>query len=275
VQIHLLGAHPLTIINVLLATVAHQGWTIIGETIGFFGWLALSLPTWFYEISFAIGAAVFWCLLLNYNAVRRVCFVWGCLAAFNTLLAVCLGAYVLWTRPGAPEVVGIQGRYLIPAFILLLFMAPPLNRVSMSSRAFVCALTIGFFLLSAFWTVRILDHYYFPRSELIGHNVYKLYKTSATPCPASIESLTPSWFSAVETGQAAAHESGYRIVLAEVNGTIVGESDPVLIGGGPAVWRANMWNPDSAEGIDSWLIMGKSACVFGHVELRPRPIPST
>jgi hypothetical protein len=264
------------IINVLLATLKHQGWTIIGETIGFFGWLALSLPTWFYEIAFAMGAAVFWCLLLNHNAVRRVYFVWGGLAALSTLLAVCLGSYVLWTPPGSPEVVGIQGRYLIPAFLLLLFMAPPLNRVSMSSRAFVCALTIGFFLLSAFWTVRIVDHYYFPRSELLGQNVYKLYKiSSATSCPASIESLLPSWFSEVATGQATAHESGYHVVLAKTDGLILGESDPVLIGGGPAQWRANMWNPNSAEGIDSWLIQGNSACIFGHVDLRPRPIPDT
>lgn len=273
-QIHLLGEHPLALLNVLLATLKHQGWSITGEVIGFFGWLALSLPTWFYEISFAIGAAMVGCLLVNAKAMQRVSFIWGALAAFGTVLAVCLGAYILWTPPGSPEVIGIQGRYLIPAFILLLFMAPPLSALSTSSRVFVYALTIGFFLLSAFWTVRIVDHYYFPRSELIGDNVFKLYKPSAQSCPASIGSLTLSWFSAVETGQAMAHDPAYRIVLAEDDGTIVGESDPVLIGGGPTQWRANMWNPDSAERIDSWLILGNSACRFGHVELRPRPIPS-
>jgi uncharacterized membrane protein len=275
-QIHLLSAHPLMIIDVLLTTLKHQGWIIIGETIGFFGWLALSLPTWFYEIAFAMGAATLGCLFVNHNAVRRVCFGWGCLAVSSTTLAVCLGSYVLWTPPGSPEVLSMQGRYFIPVFALLLFMAPSLNGLSMSSRAFVCTLSIGFFLLSAFWTVRIVDHYYFPRSELIGQNVYRLYRSSSsTSCPASIESLLPSWFSEVATGQVTVHDSGYHVVLAETDGLIVGESDPVLIGGGPSQWRANMWNPNSAERIDSWLIQGNSACVFGHVDLRPRPIPST
>jgi uncharacterized membrane protein len=274
-QIHSITAHPASVMNVFLTTLSHHGWPIVGDMIGCFGWLALPLPIWLYKAAVGTGIAILACLFLNRTAVQRSCFVWGCLAALSVLLAVCLASYVLWTPPGSIEVHGIQGRYLLPVLAIFAFVAPPLSRFHGPSRVFVRVLTVGFFLLSAFWTVRIVDHFYFPRSKVLGQNVYKLYdQASVQSCPASIEGVIPSWFSVVETGRAAAHDSKYRVVLAEENGTIVGESDSVLIEAEPSQWRVSMWTPGGVERIHSWFIVGKSACAFGDIEVRPHRMPS-
>jgi predicted membrane protein DUF2142 len=274
-QIHSITAHPAAMMTVFLTTLNDHGWSIIGDMIGWFGWFALPLPIWLYLAALGTGVAVLGCLFLNCRAVQRSCFVWGCSAALSVLLAVCLASYVLWTPPKSIEVHGIQGRYLLPTLAILAFVAPPLSRFHGPSRVFMRVLTVGFFLLSAFWTVRIVDHFYFPRSKVLGQNVYKLYnQASAQSCPASIQGHTSGWFSLVESGRTAAHDSKYRVVLAEDNGTIVGESDSILIGTDPAQWRVNMWTPRGVERIHSWFIVSNSACAFGDIEVRPHPIPS-
>jgi uncharacterized membrane protein len=273
-QLYFIAAHPPAVMHTFLRTVEHQGWQIIGDMIGLFGWRALPLPTWFYMTAFGVGAAVLGSLFLNRSALQRPYLIWGSSACFGVLIAVSFAAYVLWTAPGSLEITAIQGRYLIPALSFFLFVAPPLSRFHMPSRVLVCVMSVGFAILAEFWTVRITDHYYFPRSEVLRQNIHNLYNlVPIRSCPASIGYVVPSWFALVETGGVAA-DSTYRVILAEDDGTIVGESDPVLIGT-PRQWRASMWVPDRVERVHSWFITGNSACAFGNVEIRPVLIPST
>lgn len=274
-QVHFITSHPVNAIEIFLTTLWDQAALILLEAIGRIGWPGLLLPTRFYLLSLAIGATILACVALNGPFLRSMRWLWAGLAAALATLAVLVAAYVLWTAPGSPHVVGVQGRYLIPVFTLLAFAAPGLSNFTRSKRIFLYGLSLGFFALSAFWTVRVVDHYYFPRSVLLGRNIHTLYKSgSSVSCPASISFTKHSWFSVTETGQVTAQLATYHVILAEPDGTIIAESDPALLGSGHATWRANAWMPNKPERVDSWLTLGKSACVFGHVYLVPQRIPN-
>jgi hypothetical protein len=176
-------------------------------------------------------------------------------------------------------------RDFFPILPILAFIAPPLSRFTRSSRNVLGLLSAGFLLLSAYSTVRIVDHYYFPRSALLGKNIHSLFEeVHDQSCPVSItsEQRIGSWFSYLAKGQAAARH--FRIVLATDQGVILGESDPALIGSDfPYVllpgssrmkWRIHIWSPNDGEGGQLWLIVGRSACRFGErVEFKPATIP--
>src|SRR4051812_25790377 len=132
------------------------------------------------------------------------------------------------------------------------------------------------FLVSCFCTVRVVKNYYFSSSNLQGRNIRELYyEAPSQSCPASLEVDAKDWFSIVETGRTTAYKQNYRVILSEDDGTILGESDPTLIGGNGSLWRLHTWNVyvNRFAKAHLWFAVGKSACHFADIEFRPFPPP--
>ncbi len=164
-----------------------------------------------------------------------------------------------------------------PVLIVILFVAPPLPQFQKYSRACLRTLSIVFLFLSAGWTVRIVNAYYFPASTIVGQNVHASCsgRMPTDGCQPRSTWFCRSWFSLLEGGRTSARDSGFRVVLTDEGGTILGESDPTLTGSDPGGWRANIWMPNKPGRIDSWLIQSTLACPIGHVEVNPFTIPAS
>ena len=84
--------------------------------VGTLGWLTLKLPMWFYflyAVLIIIGSLYG---KLNLSLAHRIIMLIGFLA---TLLALDVYMYLTWTPVAEGQVAGIQGRYFIPAAMML------------------------------------------------------------------------------------------------------------------------------------------------------------
>jgi uncharacterized membrane protein len=272
-QVRFIIAHPILLAKVVLSTLKHYGPHFFEGTVGALGSEALSLPTWFYFATGYLIAAILLIILLNFKEVALPNLVWGSFAGAGLVLGVLLAGYVLWNPPAASKINQIQGRYFLPALPLLAFIAPPLSKLSVISRIGLTVASIGYLLLSVYLTVRIVDHYYFPRSTLLGKNVHSLF--SEVPdhsCPASLGDVFDTWLELVISGRTEM-PGNFRVLVTAEDGTVLGESDPVLAGADfPYVllpgssrsrWRVHMWYINKNTSARLWLIHGNSACSFG------------
>src|SRR5947209_14324059 len=241
------------------------------------------LPRWFYSAEICVISCVAACIVFNRKQIRASRFVLASAAAVGLFAAVTLAAYIMWTPPGNPRVLELQARYFVPVLPVVAFFAPPLNSFTRFSRNALTCLTLGFLLISAFTLLRIVDHYYFPRSALIGKNIYSLFTAeSGTSCPAWVTSdWQDAWFGYLANGRAAVR--GFRVVLATEEGIILGESDPALVGAdfpygllpgaSRGAWRLRAVNPKTDGSGRLWLITGNSACPIKTLKFVPVEMP--
>lgn len=284
-QLHFVFAHPSGFAAVLLHTLQRSARGNLVQMIGIFGWSELPLPRWFYPIACALFLALIFFIAIHWKKIDFSRFWIGCLAIAGMLLAITLGAFILWTPVGATHIPWLQGRYFIPVLAVLPFLFPFPNRLHKRSQYVFACLVLCFFALSVYTTVRIVKHYYFPVTKLLGKNVdVRFQETAGESCPASGVVYMNGWFSSILRGQANVR-GNFLVLVADKNGTILGESDPVLAGSDfpytllPAAshsqWVVHFWTPDRFATLHYWLIRGNDACTFGpSLEYKPYPIPS-
>lgn len=286
-QVGYILTHPVGFLIALRHTVIWDSSTMIRSMIGDFGWVGMPLPLWFYHLTYGFFAIILLCLFLNWKQIRISKFLSGGFAAAGALLAIALAGYVLWCPVGSNVIGQLQGRYFIPVLAILAFFFPAMDRIGRRSRRGLAVLVLGFFALSAFTTVRTVKHYFFPQAALDGQNVYALFRdVSGQSCPASAgPSVTLGWVSTVGRGTARV-DGRFRVLLANKNGTILGESDPALTGSefpydllpgaSHSKWLVHIWTVNrQPTTLRYWLIRGNTACTFGPViNLKPYQIPS-
>lgn len=274
-QVKFILSHPIKMPRVLLASIHQYGPRIAKELIGVFGWLELSLPPWFEYLSVLVIVGILILVLINYKKVTRFNLLIGISTVVSIGIAIFMAGYILWTPPGAPTIALVQGRYFIPAMAIIAILAPPLSLLGTLSRVSIVSLSVGYFALSAYTTVRIVDHYYFPQSTILGRNIQNMFReTPADHCPATVDAYGTfwSWFQFVVTGRAL-NDGKYRVLFATDDGTILSESDPAFIGAfSPlallsnshgSIWRIRIWRQNRAVTAHLWFVQGNSACRFG------------
>lgn len=286
-QLRFLLTHPLSFAVALRHTLVWDGHDTIRNLIGDFGWMGMPLPVWFYRITYLFFAGVLLCIAVNWKRISLSKILPGGVAAASMLLAIALAGYVLWSPVGANVIGLLQGRYFIPVLAIFAFFVPAMARLGKRSRRALAVLVLGFFALSAFTTVRIVKHYFFPAAALDGQNVYALFvDVSGRSCPAFVRvQYSRGWVSTVGAGRA--NVSGrFLVLLAKNDGTILGESDPVLTGSdfpydllpgaSHSKWLVHIWTLNKQPTtLRYWLIRGKTACTFGpDLKLRSYQIPS-
>lgn len=281
-QIHFTVAHPMGFASVLLNTLQWDARQIILQVIGWFS--EVPLPPWFYKAAYAFAAALLLLILLNFmrNDISRI--VTGALAVASILAAIFLASFVLWTPVGSMRILQLQGRYLLPVVAILAFFVPSLNQLRSVSGKVLTVLVLGFFVLSTFTTIRILNHYFFPESKLLGKTIRDLFAERSDPsCPATVSLEYHGWFSSVADGRAETRDD-FRVLITNETGTILAESDPVLAGvdfpyyllpgSSRSRWLVRFWTPNRFGTLHYWLVDGKDACIFGpELKLAPYHIP--
>lgn len=288
VQIRFLTMHPIALIPILRKTLSWDGHRLVAEMIGFFGWGELPLPPWFYKAGYALFAAMLLIALVNYKPIYSSRVLLGSLTAAGIVASVFLASFIMWTPVGEMQIWGLQGRYLVPALATAAFLIPPLIALGSASKIALAVVTPAFLFVSAVTTVRIVTHYFFADTELVGREIRELFNdASGHSCPATLEAAGShgvAWFSTIANGTANAGHN-FRIVVTDEKETIVAESDPALAGADfPYVllpgsshsrWRVRIWTPNQVATLHYWLVTGKNACKFGpDLKIKPYPIPS-
>jgi uncharacterized membrane protein len=272
-QVRFIVSHPFSFLQVILATLKLNGIRLFKQLFGVFGWEVLSLPVWFYAAAFLSTAIISTIIFVNRKKVEPSDFILAGVAMFGLTAGVLLAAYVLWNPPESPTIIRLQGRYFLPALAVLALIVPSYFRLGRSSRIVLTATILAGLVLSAFSTLRILRHFYFPQSTLLGKNIHDLFElSSGQSCPASTESPFYSWFEWVVAGKVAS-SGQFHVIVATEDGTILSEADPALTGADfPYVllplssrsrWRVHVWCSNYPEKAQFWLIRGKEACTFG------------
>jgi uncharacterized membrane protein len=277
-QLRFIAVHPISFAVIVLRTIRYEGLSMIREVIGLFGWLELPLPGWLYGVWIAFFLGIAALIFINRKTTRLSKPLWGALAAASTIGGVFLAGFVLWTPIDYRTIPWIQGRYFLPVLPLLAFFFPPLDELGARSKKALQVLVPAFLLLSTFATMQIVRHYYFAESTFSGRNVHQLSPEAGPQvCPAEVQAMSSGWFSSVAQGRA--DVPGYfRVLVADEQGTVLAESDPVLTNGllfaTGAKWRVHLWKPNRDGALRYWLVTGKSACTFGPpIKLEPYVIP--
>ena len=193
-QIHFIIAHPLSFARVLLVTLKDGRIFLSKEMIGVLGWEVLAFPTWFYLAVACLLVIILFVVFFHCKKAGLFNLVIGSVAAIGLVLGVLLAAYILWTPPGFKFIIRLQGRYFLPALGILAILSPPFFRLNRSSRVVLAVSATGCLLLSAYFTVRMLDHYYFPRSTLLEKNIHDVF----TIVPSSVVASTRNFPGLVE-----------------------------------------------------------------------------
>jgi len=114
---------PIRYIGIMISTLTHNFRSFYLDTmVGRLGWLSVSMPSWLVTLYLLIllFAALF-------DADSRIMPDWKqrLLITGTGIVIIALietAMYLLWTPIGQPEILGIQGRYLIPVLPFILFL---------------------------------------------------------------------------------------------------------------------------------------------------------
>jgi uncharacterized membrane protein len=161
-QIGFVISNPAVILSIVHNTIADFGRFYYISAIGILGWLDTPLSVWYYvfagifSILFA-GLATTGSSTIASRGIRgsfTIASVLGILATFLIL-------YLVWTPVGVTRVEGVQGRYLIPLAIPLVFSIRGLLSTIRIPTGFILFLEV-FFLIVGYLqaTMAILLRYY-------------------------------------------------------------------------------------------------------------------
>ncbi|MER9305178.1 DUF2142 domain-containing protein [Mesorhizobium sp. M0496] len=121
-QISMLIKNPLRVVPIAIDTLSSFGNMYIHQAIGVLGWLDTPVPKWFVACACAVLIlALCSAGVTNIkNAPSFSLFVLAlCFAAIASAALIFGAMYVVWTKPSAMVVDGVQGRYFLPILAVL------------------------------------------------------------------------------------------------------------------------------------------------------------
>lgn len=141
-QLRVLAADPLRVLTLPFHTIATDPW-LARQAIGLLGWLAIPMPVWLNAAwAVAVGCA-FGADGLG-RGEGRAAGHWAdagllVLAVLAGIVLIYISQYLVWTRVGAGQIAGPQGRYLLPLVPMLALAVP---RVALAGRPLRAALCV-------------------------------------------------------------------------------------------------------------------------------------
>lgn len=127
-QIKYIIHNPFDFINVLINTLNTYGGEYIDTFIGYrLGWLNISIPAYLINIYLMfMGVSLFFDKTkINISKSEKICLL---LTGIFLFIFVLFGLYIGWSSVGTNVVIGVQGRYFIPIFLLFLLPFCKKNR---------------------------------------------------------------------------------------------------------------------------------------------------
>jgi hypothetical protein len=133
---HILMADPARFFTLPAELIQRWHTSLIDQTIGVLGSMALWLPDRYYAAwEFAFMASVIGFLLVpRSNMERKIALTENAYVALVQILsawAVFIAAYIDWTDVGSPEIWGVQGRYFLILMPFLILSTPRLFRINL------------------------------------------------------------------------------------------------------------------------------------------------
>lgn len=284
-QFHFLLLHPVEMTMILVYSLSTLRGSVLTGLGGTLGWLELPLPPWTYRFGVGMVAVLLVVAAANWKRGRASKLALALTSGAAITFAILLGAFVLWTPVGSNHAAKIQGRYLIPAFAVIAFLIPPVSKLRRTSQFALAAVSLGSLVVLSVATLTAVRHYYFQKSPLLGKNLRHVFIVDRSQfCPASVRGDIDGMFSMVFTGTSR-FRGGFQVAIADQKGTIVGVSDPALVGSNfpyflfpgssRSDWRVHLWTFMKPTELRYWLITGKRVCNFGRpIEVEPVHIPA-
>lgn len=118
VQMSFLVHHPGSLFTVAWNTMRHSGGEYGAQMVGVLGWLDTLLPKPYYVLAFVVlgvSALLTW----STAGISRRRLPAALLLLLSTTVAIFGGFYIAYTKVGAGQVEGVQGRYLLPMVAML------------------------------------------------------------------------------------------------------------------------------------------------------------
>jgi hypothetical protein len=159
VQLSLILAKPWDYAIVLWHTIVKEAPAYNVSFTGVLGWLDTWLPQWVYSTYPPALAGVALLDKDNGRAMewpKRVLIVALCMVSF---ILIEISQYLIWTKPGAPIIEGVQGRYLIPLAVPLLLVLYN-RRVAVARWAMAAAVLVYSSKVLFVTCVRVHERYY-------------------------------------------------------------------------------------------------------------------
>lgn len=179
-QIACILNQPLQFLHIVIGTLDEASSLLMQQLIGVLGWLTVYLPGWYYTF-----AALLVLVLLF------VVFSWDRLVSWTGLLviaaillvvfATCVTCYLLFCRPCAPSIEGIQGRYFIPVLVFLVLLC----RDELSRSRSICVAAFSLWIFFAAVTLPVT-------ANTISRNYYQAATAFCAVLPGGSVDIPPS-----------------------------------------------------------------------------------
>lgn len=151
-QIEFLKNNPMQFIDACLNTLQNNFTIWKKEFIGVLGWLSIDMPNWFYYFYSAMFLLAGCIGKINITITQRALLIFSIIPVF---FAMMLYVYLTWTPVGDLNILGFQGRYLIPCALMFFTAFSCVENIYEKYFAYF----VGF--LSATLTVyKIIEHFY-------------------------------------------------------------------------------------------------------------------
>ena len=165
-QLSFIIAHPFLFLKIILDPgIPFTSMCLLEQYIGWLGWLDVQFPTFFYYLAYAVLFFVaFSDASIPLTLMQRVVFLALVYASYLLIISL---IYLTGMKVGSANVVGIQGRYLIP-FSPLLFLACQSSKPGQDPLTIYAPnVTIIWQMIAIlFTTLFLLGRYYWTNSAL-------------------------------------------------------------------------------------------------------------
>lgn len=155
-QIALIKNHPTVFISAISQELEKNSVTYLTEMIGQLGPLSVALPAFLYLL--ILFSLMF---LLTSNQERVALTVFQRLILFSSsaivIFSIFFSEYIFWTAPGLNNIGGIQGRYFIPVFPLIILSVYKFHLNRFWRSLFILAI---FLIISLSTILSLKSHYY-------------------------------------------------------------------------------------------------------------------
>jgi uncharacterized membrane protein len=157
-QIELLLSSPLSVMSIAINTLELYGLSYVQGLIGIFGWLDTPLDTWFYVVAlFCISGVAFLTMGDEPTGYQLIFLLSALLASAFTFGAL----YVTWNKVGSDIILGVQGRYFIPALFPSAIALAGITRCGKASSVIALAPVVVLWGLSSVYVpLALVERFY-------------------------------------------------------------------------------------------------------------------
>lgn len=143
-QLHYVGSHPWVFAKAVFHGAVLNDYYFF-MAVGVLGWLSVKLPLISYVIPVIAFSVAFLSQAKTNFQMQKITISWWAIMIFSSVMLIALALYLHWTPVGAYAVEGVQGRYFIPLFPMMIVTLA----IALASSKFRVSSTNALMMVSA------------------------------------------------------------------------------------------------------------------------------